>query len=120
MVNKISPEDDAARFSASLPRDYSEPKVLYENAFLGPCRSLLFGVALTDYVASNAPGRKDREGGPAGHLVPLIVQRCIDEIDRRGARLEGIYRISGKMQSVTILVHEIEKCVACFCVVTKD
>ncbi|EGG03813.1 uncharacterized protein MELLADRAFT_28385, partial [Melampsora larici-populina 98AG31] len=41
--------------------------------------------------------------------VPLLVRICIDEIEHRGIKLEGIYRVSGKMQNVTQLVHEIEK-----------
>lgn len=99
LVTKINPENDARIFCESEPEEYHEPKVLYENAFTGPCQSLLFGVAINDYCASN-PGRG---------WVPQLVKMCIEEIEKRGMRMEGIYRISGKLQSVTQLVHEIEK-----------
>ncbi|KAH9811610.1 hypothetical protein DFH28DRAFT_931730 [Melampsora americana] len=99
LIDKISPEEDAHVYSTTQHEEFSEPKVLYENAFTGPCQSLLFGVAINDYYASH----------PGKGWVPLLVRICIDEIEHRGIKLEGIYRVSGKMQNVTQLVHEIEK-----------
>ncbi|MBW0530792.1 hypothetical protein O181_070507 [Austropuccinia psidii MF-1] len=99
LVMKINPETDLRRYTESTIIEFNEPKVLYENAFAGPCLSLLFGVAINDYCASN----------PGKGWIPLLVCMCIDEIEKRGLKLEGIYRVSGKMQSVTSLVHEIEK-----------
>ncbi|CAH7668687.1 hypothetical protein BY996DRAFT_4591138 [Phakopsora pachyrhizi] len=99
LVSKINPDLDARTFVETEFEEFQEPKVLYENAFTGPCRSLLFGVAINDYCASN----------PGKGWVPLLVRMCIEEIEKRGMRVEGLYRISGKMQSVTQLVHEIEK-----------
>ncbi|KAI7960053.1 hypothetical protein MJO29_005121 [Puccinia striiformis f. sp. tritici] len=99
LVMKVNPEEDMKQYTDSTMIEYEEPKVLYENAFIGPCKSLLFGVAINDYCASN----------PGKGLVPLIVKMCIEEIDRNGLKQEGIYRVSGKMQSVIQLVHEIEK-----------
>lgn len=99
LVMKINPEADMRQYTESTSFEFEEPKVLYENAFIGPCRSLLFGVAINDYCASNL----------TKGLVPLLVRMCIDEIDRNGLKQEGIYRISGKQHSVIQLVHEIEK-----------
>jgi len=99
VVMKVNPELDMRQYTDFTQIEYEEPKVLYENAFIGPCRSLLFGVAINDYCASN-PGKGS---------IPLIVKMCIEEIDRNGLKHEGIYRISGKMHSVIQLVHEIEK-----------
>jgi hypothetical protein len=99
VVMKVNPDADVRQYTDSTQIEYEEPQVLYENAFIGPCRSLLFGVAINDYCASN-PGKGS---------IPLIVKMCIEEIDRNGLKHEGIYRISGKMHSVIQLVHEIEK-----------
>ncbi|KAA1119626.1 hypothetical protein PGT21_030415 [Puccinia graminis f. sp. tritici] len=99
LVMKVNPDADMRQYTDSTLHEYEEPKVLYENAFIGPCKSLLFGVAINDYCASN-PGKGS---------VPLIVRMCIEEIDRNGLKQEGIYRVSGKMHSVIQLVHEIEK-----------
>lgn len=68
------------------------------NAFVGECRNLLFGVSLTDYTAKHPR-----------QLVPLVVQRCIAEVDKMGLDVEGIYRISAKLATVQQLVHRIEK-----------
>ncbi|KAM0749621.1 RhoGAP-domain-containing protein [Meredithblackwellia eburnea MCA 4105] len=76
----------------------AEPPVYYVNAFVGECRTLLFGVGLGDYCAT----RPDR-------LVPLIVQTCISQIETTGLDCEGIYRIPGKLATVQHLVHAIEK-----------
>ena len=35
-----------------------------------------------------------------GILVPLIVEQCIAEIERRGMLEEGIYRLSGAVASI--------------------
>ncbi|OAV90834.1 hypothetical protein PTTG_02184 [Puccinia triticina 1-1 BBBD Race 1] len=99
LVMKVNPDADVRQYTDSTLDEYEEPQVLYENAFIGPCRSLLFGVAINDYCASN----------PGKGAVPLIVKMCIEEIDRNGLKQEGIYRVSGKMHSVIQLVHEIEK-----------
>lgn len=45
---------------------------------VGPCRSLIFGVSLNDYDFQRG------EGGDHGS-PPMIVLKCIAEIDRRGA-----------------------------------
>jgi hypothetical protein len=57
----------------------------YYNFHVGECKDLIFGVSLVDYA--NAHGLSDSE-------IPRVVERCIDEIDRRGLDTEGIYRVS--------------------------
>ncbi|XP_063932402.1 rho GTPase-activating protein 21-like isoform X1 [Zophobas morio] len=44
-----------------------------------------FGVSLTEYLSSR----------PNGILIPIIVTKIIEELNRRGLQLEGIYRQSG-------------------------
>lgn len=69
----------AAEFYA--PRHAREvsavPQVLYENYYVGPCNSLIFGVSLTAYDYQ-------REETRARGIPPTIVLKCIAELDRRG------------------------------------
>lgn len=65
---------------------------------VGECRSLIFGVSLTDYDFARGEG-SDR-GRP-----PTIVEKCIAAIDERGLDAEGIYRISGRHAGVQKVQH---------------
>ena len=74
--------------SASIPQYLASalPKpVLYYNFFVGECRDLIFGFSLVDY----ATARNLSDG-----KIPRIVRLCIEEVDKRGLDLEGIYRVS--------------------------
>lgn len=51
--------------------------VLYENFYVGPCRSLIFGVGLGLY--DFARGEGSDHGRP-----PTIVEKCINAVDDRG------------------------------------
>lgn len=97
-VAKIDPEADALDFARRL-RDPApaEPPVLYHNIWTGYCKDLLFGFSLGDYSAAHA-----------GVLVPLIVQRCIERVEQ-ALGTEGIYRVSPKLATIQLLVHQIEK-----------
>lgn len=44
----------------------------------------------------------EREAG-SGFLVPAIVKRCIDEVERRGMDIIGIYRLCGATTKKNIL-----------------
>lgn len=69
---------------SSLPKP-----TLYYNFFVGECKDLIFGFSLLDYAtARNLP---DGE-------TPKIVRQCIEEIDKRGLELEGLYRVSRSLQ----------------------
>ncbi|KDE08751.1 hypothetical protein MVLG_01205 [Microbotryum lychnidis-dioicae p1A1 Lamole] len=94
----IEPVADGEKFAMMLRAPVPDPPVYYVNYFVGECRSLLFGVSLTDYHSTN-PTR----------LVPLIVQKCIEAVDHSGLQIEGIYRISGKVATVQQIIHEIER-----------
>ncbi|SCV72588.1 BQ2448_4125 [Microbotryum intermedium] len=94
----IEPIADGEKFAMMLRAPVPEPPVYYVNYFVGECRSLLFGVSLTDYHSTNST-----------RLVPLIVQKCIEAVDHSGLQIEGIYRISGKVVTVQQIIHEIER-----------
>ncbi|GAA5951287.1 hypothetical protein JCM3765_002435 [Sporobolomyces pararoseus] len=98
-VDRIEPYRDVENYFLAV-RDEAPPDqpVYYINAFIGECRSLLFGVGLQDYCA-NHPGL----------LVPLIIQRCIAKIEESGLDFEGIYRVPGKLATIQQYVHQMEK-----------
>ncbi|GAA5896218.1 hypothetical protein JCM6882_008521 [Rhodosporidiobolus microsporus] len=98
-IGKIEAERDAEQFFATIQDSApQEPPVYYVNAFVGECRTLLFGVSLQDYHAKH----------PA-LLVPLIVQRCITNVDSHGLDNEGIYRVPGKLATIQQIVTRMEK-----------
>ncbi|KAJ9097835.1 hypothetical protein QFC19_006625 [Naganishia cerealis] len=78
------------------------PQVLYENYYVGPCHSLIFGVSLTAYDYQR--GEKGGRG-----LPPVVVLKCIAELDRRGLDQEGLHRISGRQSTISALVQSIEQ-----------
>ena len=57
-------------------------------------RMTTFGVALTAQSNNNE--------------VPLIVQKCVEEIDGRGSTIKGIYRVSGVKSRVEKLCQSFE------------
>ncbi|XP_076339745.1 rho GTPase-activating protein 45-like isoform X3 [Tachypleus tridentatus] len=61
-----------------------------------PCKMTTFGVNLTTHAAET--GRK----------IPLIVIRCVSEIDQRGSSIRGIYRVSGVKSRVENLCQLFE------------
>lgn len=87
-LDMVSTSRDMANVSAYISHALASslPKpTLYYNFFVGECRDLIFGFSLVDYAtARNLP---DGE-------IPKIVHSCIEEIDKRGLELEGLYRVS--------------------------
>lgn len=87
VVDKISPEIDASKLAAYIPRSLASAipeRTLYEHGQVGECNDLIFGFSLVDYAMSHSL----QEGE-----APKIVQICINEIDQRGLESEGIYRV---------------------------
>lgn len=66
--------------AAAIPK-----QILYQNYHVGECRDMLFGVSLLDYASSR--GLKDPKA------LPKVVSLCIREVEARGLKLEGIYRV---------------------------
>ncbi|KAK4686696.1 glucosamine-phosphate N-acetyltransferase, partial [Tremellales sp. Uapishka_1] len=102
-VHKVNLERDMMLFRSRLPSINASRTalVLYENYYVGACRSLIFGVSLSDYDFARGDG-SDR-GRP-----PIIVEKCIAAIDAHGLDAEGIYRISGRHIGVQKIVQAIE------------
>jgi hypothetical protein len=62
-------------------------------------RGAVFGVQVAELVG--------RERLPIG--VPAVVQRCVEEVERRGMEHVGIYRLCGSAKRKQQLKDEIEK-----------
>ena len=54
----------------------------------------MFGIPLEDVLEHEEH---------CGFLVPIIVKRCIDEVERRGLDIIGIYRLCGADTKKSIL-----------------
>ncbi|KLT40968.1 RhoGAP-domain-containing protein [Cutaneotrichosporon oleaginosum] len=93
---------DKALFHSRLPVVSRYPQIMYENFYVGTCKSLIFGFRLTDY--DFARGETGSHGRP-----PLIVEKCIAWVDAMGNDAEGIYRMSGRQQTVRRLIQDIER-----------
>jgi hypothetical protein len=64
-----------------MPHMWSLPTSLQSSSKNAVC----FGVPLEEYFASRP------------HLaVPVIVQKSVDEVERRGLDVQGIYRMAGQ------------------------
>ncbi|WVQ75466.1 hypothetical protein IAR50_005091 [Cryptococcus sp. DSM 104548] len=115
-VQSIDADHDMRIFRIKLHasmQDMSRAPVPYENFYVGPCRSLIFGVSLSDYDFARADGND--HGSP-----PTIVEKCLAAIDARGLDLEGIYRVNGRHAAVQKMIQGIEKDEALFEFEEKD
>ncbi|VDK69903.1 unnamed protein product, partial [Dibothriocephalus latus] len=107
-----------------------EPKgIMYLQLGILPLKSLyirrnftnsyeagLFGVSLDELMYRNRlltdllpPPPND----PVSHAVPLLIRKCVEEVDRRGTDVVGIYRLSGsvwmKLQVRELLTRTADK-----------
>jgi hypothetical protein len=97
-ITDINPVDDATALPTSMTAPILEPQVFYDNYFVGECRSLLLGISLVDYISEN----------PSGDQVPLIVLRCIEELDQH-LDFQGLFRVSPNLAIVKKIIRAMEK-----------
>lgn len=64
-------------------------------------RTSIFGVALCSYVGS----------GP-GHKVPVVLEQCVEELQRRGLKVKGLYRTCGVKSKIEQICEHFERCPA--------
>ncbi|ORY26225.1 hypothetical protein BCR39DRAFT_560615, partial [Naematelia encephala] len=103
-VDQINIDQDTSLFRSKLRvvDGQQTAPVPYQNFYVGECKSLIFGVSLTDY--DYARGEGSDHGRP-----PIIVEKCLSALDERGLDAEGIYRVSGRHAGVQKLVQDIER-----------
>jgi hypothetical protein len=83
----VNTAKDLASIQARVPQQLARatpPRVPYYNYAVGDCNDLVFGVSLVDYSTSHH--LNDGE-------IPLLLEKCIREVDKRGLETEGIYRV---------------------------
>lgn len=89
---------------------YTEPRTAFRRTPAGrKTPPPLFGVDLETVVS--------REGGNAvaglltggGGGVPIIVQKCVEEVERRGMDIVGLYRLCGSATKKRILREAFER-----------
>lgn len=74
----------------------------------------LFGVDLETVVTrelktGGVPGGVATSLVSPGHQIPLIIKRCIEEIERRGLDIIGLYRLCGSATKKRILREAFER-----------
>ena len=77
--------------------DYRDPLVTFRR-LPSALRNALFGVNLKELV------QRERSGSN----VPLLLQRCVGEVERRGVEQAGIYRLCGSARRKQQLKEELE------------
>lgn len=77
---------------------YTEPKRCFQRA-VTMSHSSLFGADLESVVAREATGTG----------VPILVKRCIEEVERRGLDIIGLYRLCGSASKKSLLREAFEK-----------
>lgn len=86
---------------------YSDPMQLYRRrgipAIRGNAASGLFGIDLETIVTREAKGAMN--SAP----VPIILRRCIEEIERRGLDIIGLYRLCGSATKKRLLRDAFER-----------
>jgi hypothetical protein len=111
-------DDELKQIEASMPVTEDEP-VSYINYYHGECKSLIFGVSLTDYAFSRAQKAPPHLGPPKAE-APIIVQKCIEYIETRALDQPGIYRTSAKHTAIQNLAHALERDEARFAFTAAD
>jgi hypothetical protein len=85
---------------------YSDPQQLYRRRGTPALRgapSGLFGVDLETVVTREAKGA-------AGNApVPIVLRRCVEEIERRGLDIIGLYRLCGSATKKRLLREAFER-----------
>lgn len=87
---------------------FSDPQQLYRRRGTPALRaggvpSALFGVDLETVVTREA------KGAPGNAPVPIILRRCVEEIERRGLDIIGLYRLCGSATKKRLLREAFER-----------
>lgn len=85
---------------------YSDPTQLYRRRGTPALRgapTALFGVDLETVVTREA------KGAPGNAPVPIVLRRCVEEIERRGLDIIGLYRLCGSATKKRLLREAFER-----------
>lgn len=79
---------------------HTDPGTLYRRRGLSMIRSgypQLFGADLETVVTREA------KGAPGSAPVPIVLRRCVEEVERRGLDIIGLYRLCGSASKKRLL-----------------
>lgn len=79
---------------------YTDPQTLYRRRGLPNLRAglpQLFGADLEAVVA------RETKTNPGQAPVPIVLRRCVEEIERRGLDIIGLYRLCGSATKKRLL-----------------
>lgn len=86
---------------------YTDPSQLYRRRGIpnirGGAASGLFGVDLETVVTREA------KGAPGSAPVPIVLRRCVEEVERRGLDIIGLYRLCGSATKKRLLREAFER-----------
>ena len=86
---------------------YNDPAQLYRRRGLptlrGGAASGLFGVDLETVVTREA------KSAPGSAPVPIVLRRCVEEVERRGLDIIGLYRLCGSATKKRLLREAFER-----------
>lgn len=86
---------------------YNDPLQLYRRrgvpALRGGVSTALFGIDLETIVTREA------KGAPGNAPVPIVLRRCVEEIERRGLDIIGLYRLCGSATKKRLLREAFER-----------
>jgi hypothetical protein len=95
------------RGTVYLRLKYTDPMQLYRRRGLpqlrGGAPTSLFGVDLETVVSREA------KGNPGSAPVPIVLRRCIEEVERRGLDIIGLYRLCGSATKKRLLREAFER-----------
>lgn len=79
---------------------HTDPITLYKRRGMSMIRSgypQLFGADLEQVVTREA------KGAPGSAPVPIVLRRCVEEVERRGLDIIGLYRLCGSASKKRLL-----------------
>lgn len=85
---------------------HTEPVTLYRRRGLSILRTgypQLFGADLESIVTREA------KGAPGSAPVPIVLRRCVEEVERRGLDIIGLYRLCGSATKKRLLREAFER-----------
>ncbi|XP_017465507.1 PREDICTED: rho GTPase-activating protein 100F isoform X2 [Rhagoletis zephyria] len=85
---------------------HTDPITLYRRRGLPSLRAgypILFGADLETVV------NRESKGAPGSAPVPIVLRRCVEEVERRGLDIIGLYRLCGSATKKRLLREAFER-----------
>ncbi len=101
-VANIKPDSDLASYLSDIRQAWTGPETVpYEKYGFGKLKDLTFGLDLEKQLLGK------------GRQIPLVVEKCVKTLERRGLEREGLYRVPALASAVTSLrtKHEADETV---------